>query len=126
MDSTVAELEAVMERWAEAVEADDAAAVAGLFTDDGVLLSSDAPTARGPAAIEAVVRAWIDAGEENDRTTTEAAFVGGDRAALARTYEVDFITDDGTASERGRYLVAFRREDGAWRVEAMAIFGDPA
>ncbi|HSG86471.1 MAG TPA: SgcJ/EcaC family oxidoreductase [Candidatus Limnocylindrales bacterium] len=126
MDLAVTELEAVMERWAQAVEADDAAAVAGLFTDDGVLLSSDAPTARGRAAIEAVVRGWIEAGEENDRTETQAAFVGDDRAVLARTYEVDFVTDDGTTSERGRYLVTFRREDGAWRVEAMAIFSDPA
>lgn len=126
MDLAVTELEAVMERWAQAVEADDAAAVAGLFTDDGVLLSSDAPTARGRAAIEAVVRGWIEAGEENDRTETQAAFVGDDRAVLARTYEVDFVTDDGTTSERGRYLVTFRRADGAWRVEAMAIFSDPA
>lgn len=126
MDLAVTELEAVMERWAQAVEADDAAAVAGLFTDDGVLLSSDAPTARGRAAIEAVVRGWIEAGEENDRTETQAAFVGDDRAVLARTYEVDFVTDDRTTSERGRYLVTFRREDGAWRVEAMAIFSDPA
>ncbi len=126
MDLAVAELEAVMERWAEAVEADDAAAVAGLFTEDGVLLSSDAPTARGREAIETVVRGWIEAGEENDRTATEAAFVGDDRAVLARTYEVDFVADDGTTSERGRYLVTFRRVNGVWQVEAMAIFGDPA
>lgn len=126
MDPKIDAFEAIMERWAEAIEADDAAAVAALFAQDGVLLSNDAPTARGRAAIQGVIQGWIDAGEENDRSSTIAAFVGDDRAVLARAYEVDFLADDGTASERGRYLVTFRREDGAWLVEALAIFADPA
>jgi len=126
MDPAVGTLEAMMERWAAAIEGDDAAAIAALFADDGVLLSSDAPTARGRAAIARVVQGWIDAGEENDRSSTIAAFVSGDRAVLARAYEVDFATETGTTSEQGRYLVTFRRQDGAWLVEAMAIFADPA
>jgi ketosteroid isomerase-like protein len=50
MGTPVTELEAVMDRWAELVEAGDADGVAALFADDGVLLSSDAATAIGPDA----------------------------------------------------------------------------
>lgn len=125
MDPVIQELEAVMDRWADAVEADDAAGVAGLFTEDGILLSGDAPTARGRASIEVVVQGWIAVGETNDRTVTIAAYIDGDRASLARAYEVDFDADGELTSERGRYLATFRRVDGAWRIEAMAIFADP-
>lgn len=115
-----------MDRWADAVERRDAEACASLCADDAVVLSSDAPTAIGRGAIQALVQGWVDAGESNDRSGTLAAFLGSDRATLARTYEVDFVVDGVSTSERGRYLVSFRRAGDDWLIEALAIFADPA
>src|SRR3989337_1609907 len=99
------DLEAVMQRWADAVERDDAAGCSALCTEDAIILSSDAPTARGRDAIEALVQTWIDAGERNDRPTTLAGGV------------------EGGLTETGRYIVVFRREaDDAWRIAALSIF----
>lgn len=120
-----AELEAVMDRWAEAIEADDAAACAALCTADAVFLSSDAPTARGRDEIESLVRMWIDAGERNDRRATLASGHSDDLGWLACAYVVDFDADDGegVVTESGRYVVVFRREaDREWRIEALSIF----
>ncbi|HLA15425.1 MAG TPA: nuclear transport factor 2 family protein [Candidatus Limnocylindrales bacterium] len=118
------ELEAVMERWLEAIERDDAAACAALCTEEAIFLSSDAPTARGRDGIEAIAQAWIDAGERNDRRTTLASGHSGDLGWLARSYAVDFDDDDGgVMTETGRYVIVFRRApEGAWMIEALSIF----
>jgi len=118
------DLEAVMQRWADAVERDDAAGCSALCTEDAIILSSDAPTARGRDAIEALVQTWIDAGERNDRTTTLAGGVEGSIGWLGRSYAVDFDGGvDGVLTETGRYIVVFRREaDDAWRIAALSIF----
>src|SRR3972149_2637528 len=93
------ELETVMERWAEAIERNDAAGWAALGTEDAVILSSDAATARGRDGIEALAGVWIDAGERNDRTVTLAGGHSGDLGWLARAYSVDFGLDGAVETE---------------------------
>jgi ketosteroid isomerase-like protein len=116
------DLEAVMAAWEAAVMARNAAGCLALCTDDVLILSSDAPTARGAEAARRVLQGWLDAGGSAGSSWTIAAYTDGDRPMLARGYAMTFDGDRGPVAERGRYLVAFRAVGGDWRIEALALF----
>lgn len=118
----LADLEAVMARWEHGVEQRRADICAALCADDALFLSSDAPTAIGLGAVTEVIESWVAAGSAGERSWTIASFLDGDRPMLARGYELDLVTGASVETERGRYLVTFRRVGERWMIEALAIF----
>jgi uncharacterized protein (TIGR02246 family) len=112
------EIQAAQHRLAEAVAAKDVSLAASIYADDACLMPQGASSCRGRDEIGAffagafqngIVAARFTTGEvdgdemqatEVGRYTLYAAGPGGDRVSVAE----------------GRYLIAWRKLDGAWRI----------
>ncbi len=112
-----AEAEAVNETslsWLAHARAKDAAAIAGLFTSDGVLFGENQEPVVGPTAIEAYLTRDFEENPDQDPD------FGSDRIVVAASGDlaVEFGTWGSTGSEGdyGKYITVYRKVDGVWKV----------
>ncbi len=118
-------IEALEESWDTLWEAGDMQAlVNNYYTDDAVLAATSEPEYAGRAAILANYRALkADTNLALDYRPGELwVAASGDLAVRTGTY-ANRYTDPATgqaASDAGRYVVVYRKQDGAWRA-AMDI-----
>ncbi len=122
------QLEAVNATFNDALERGDAKAAAAQFTDGGICIAPDLPTARGQAALVKLFQSWIDMGTGKSRDHDHQAESMGDGAYMVCAYESEMRQDDGSVYvERGKALQVFRRdESGAWKIHRMGISTDSA
>lgn len=124
-----AEIEAIGDRFEQALLAKDAATIATFYTEDAIALPPGAPRAEGRAAIEALFASWfaeIPAAEGFTLTTDDVQLSeSGDIA-----YEVGTYTSRGTSpageayDETGKYLVVWNNLDGEWMIVRDMWSGD--
>lgn len=102
----------------KAVTAQDAAAIAKLFTADGTEMPPNAPAAKGRAAIEAYHKAFaqqfMNHGFSLAATDTR---VSGDTGYEAGTYKQTLMAMKGGAmiDDKGKYLVVLKKDgSGNW------------
>ena len=111
---------ALNEGWLAAIAAKDVAAVAELYAEDGAILPPGSPIAEGR---DAVAETWKGLfalpgfGLVFSPTRLEVAS-SGDMAYEIGNYELDFETDQGPLQDHGKYVVVWRKVDGAWKVAA--------
>ena len=119
-------LQAVNDRWAEAMAGGDAAAAAQTFSADGMVVVADTPIARGHAALEALFESWLELGLVAERYMDAAAEPLGDGGLLTCGYEADIRQADGSiVHERGRNVQVFRRDPaGGLKIYLLAIVTD--
>lgn len=101
-------------RWAEHFDAGDMAAIAALWTEDGVLVRPKT-TYSGRREIEAQYRELLELASGKTLRMEQAAeetWVDGDRANGWGTFT---ITVDDETLEHGQYVFRAVREDGRWR-----------
>lgn len=125
-------LRGLAERYAYLVDRRDAAAVARLFTDDGVLVTADVPKQLGPVnerhgrpAIEEAM-----GGLEGLRLTMHMVVghvceIDGDEAAGMTTCEAHHLSGDEPVADwvwAIRYRDRYRREVGGWRFSRRELF----
>lgn len=103
--------EGAAQRWEDAFNAGDAAGVAALYTEDGMLRHSDAEVDRGREEIQAWAQESIDAGltidvtEESLERIAEGVMVGLGSWTLSDA--------DGAKVLAGEYMVVDVSQDGA-------------
>jgi uncharacterized protein (TIGR02246 family) len=112
------DIQAAQDRLAAAVAAGDPDAAAALYTDDAVLVPQGAPVCPGRAAIAGFFAAAIDSGIVDARFITDD--VDGDElhATELGRYQLYAAPPSGERilATEGRYLIAWRKVDGAWRM----------
>lgn len=121
-----AELEAASEAFTAAWNQDDAAVLAGIFTEGATVVADDTATFNGRQDIQ---ENWIAPGlgmvsdlEIQDEVWTAD---GQDYRASGR-YSYTATTPDGDVSVTGRYENVWTRDtDGQWRVSSMRTTNDP-
>ena len=91
----------------------DAAAVAGLYTEDAKLIPPGGEVAAGRPAIEAFWKATIASGVKDVALTTLDVEASGDLAAEVGS--VRLVGADGKVSEQ-RYVVVWKRVAGVWKL----------
>ena len=98
----------------------DAAALAKLYTTDGVEMPPNAPAAKGRAAIEAFHKAfaqqWMMHGMTITPTETK---VTGDTAYDVGTYKQTLMAQKGggMVEDKGKYIVLLKKDaGGAWLI----------
>jgi len=98
----------------------DGAAIAKLFTTDGVEMPPNAPAAKGRAAIEAYHKGfgqqWMMHGMTITSTETK---VSGDTAYDAGTYKQQIMSNKSGAviDDVGKYIVLLKKDaGGAWLI----------
>jgi uncharacterized protein (TIGR02246 family) len=119
-----AEIEGVRKAWMEAAERDDAAAVAQLYSDDGVVIDPvDYVPVQGREAIQKVLAAELPI-VNGLELRSQDSYASGDLA-----YDYGEFTEQVTPPGEkpimisGRYLIVLRlQEDGAWKlVKKIAV-----
>jgi uncharacterized protein (TIGR02246 family) len=106
----------VWDSFAAAVNKQDAAATAALFTDDAVWVLPDA-TLRGRQAIEKRVSDDFKMGFANEFDTVDEAHVGGDMAWVVGHWRLT-ITGPNNAAQpmQGRWGSVHVRDGGGWKI----------
>ena len=123
------EIEAINDRFEQALVAHDAPTIATFYTDDAVALPAGAPRAEGRAAIEAVFAGWFEQAPppESFTLTTDDLVLAesGEVAYEIGTYQVRGTSPAGkTYDEIGKYLVVWEDVNGEWKVAADSWSGD--
>ena len=90
----------------------DAAALAGQYAEDAMVLPPNADSVTGRAAIQAFWQSFIDQGFKHMALAVVEVGTGGDLAYEVGTYEVG--TAPGTVADRGKYLVVWKKAGGKW------------
>ena len=109
----------------KAVTAQDAAAIARLFTADGTEMPPNAPAAKGRAAIEAYHKAlaqqFMNHGFSLAATDTKIA---GDTAYEAGGYKQTLMAmkGGGMIEDQGKYLVVLKKDAGGNWLLAYAMY----
>ncbi len=103
--------------WIAAAERDDAAAVAAMYTEDAIFLTSDGGTLNGRAAIKAELAESFKAGS-GLTVTEESSEVAGDIVYSTGEWKQTITMPDGkTVDAEGRYLVISElQSDGTWKI----------
>jgi uncharacterized protein (TIGR02246 family) len=108
----------VSSRWLELAQAQDAAGVASLFAEDGVVHWEDHPPTSGREAIQAFM-----ARDFAENPSSEGGFAP-DRIDVAASGDlaVEHGAFQGPYNE-GRYLTVYRKVGGEWKVQADMSLG---
>jgi uncharacterized protein (TIGR02246 family) len=115
-----------VDHWLQLVKAKDAAAIAGLYTDDGAVMAPNAPIGKGHDAIQ---QAWASMmGTPGfDLTFTPEQIVvssSGDMALDRGTYKLAVAPSGKAQTDTGKYVVVWRKVGGAWKAAADIFNSD--
>jgi uncharacterized protein (TIGR02246 family) len=113
-DDPRAGIEAANAEFAAATSRGDATAVAAMYTERGQLLPPNEKIVEGRAAIERYWKAAMDAGIKTIELKTTEVEGLGESAVEVGSYTL--YGKDGTAVDRGKYVVLRKRVDGAWKL----------
>jgi uncharacterized protein (TIGR02246 family) len=107
-------IEAANAEFGAAVGRGDARAVAAMYTEGGQLYPPNERIVAGRAAIEGFWKAAMDSGLKGVELKAAEVESLGDSAVEAGTYTLS--GKDGTTLDRGKYLVLWKWEGGAWKL----------
>ena len=122
------EIEAFDEAYEKAVANQDAAAIAGLYSQDAFFLAPNAPLAKGFDAIRGVIQGLIDAGAQSLELETIALDEHSDLIVEVGRYTLG-VQPPGAApmTDVGKYLQVFKRQgDGSLRITYDCFNSDGA
>jgi uncharacterized protein (TIGR02246 family) len=121
-----AEVRALRDQWVAAAERDDAAAVAGMYTDDAIFIGVEG-NVMGRTAIEQTL---AESFKTNSGLTVSDGSVEavGDVVYSTGDWSQKATTPDGKTTDiSGRYLVISRRQaDGTWKIVRHVSMPNPA
>lgn len=125
--ATSADVAAVRDAWLAAAAKDDAAAVAAMYTDDAIFVATEAPAARGRAAIQQALAESFPISAV-DTVDSKEVVVSGDVAYDYGEYQQTVTPPNGTPQTvRGHYVVVLRRQaDGSWKLSKHVSTTPPA
>ena len=106
------------ESWLKSFNSGNAGAVVALYSDDAVVMPPNAPSARGIVAIKEAIAKEIAGMKKGGLTlamgTVDEVNVAADMAWHAGTFVVK--DKSGKAVDNGKFLEAWERKNGKWRI----------
>lgn len=115
-----AQINQLIAKWLVAFEQKDFATIEAIYAPDGLLLTTNSPPIEGAKAAADAWKSWselpnVAIGFGNTRLEVSSS---GDLAMDYGWYTFAFDTDNGRFEDNGKYVVVWKRIDGAWRVAA--------
>jgi len=115
-DLTVAkkEIEEADRNFSDALNRGDSTGLANLYTADAKMMGPNEPAIVGRKNIQTAIAGFINAG------ITKAVFttidVWGTEAMLAEEGELALFGKGGKQTDKGKYIVLWKKEDGKWKL----------
>lgn len=112
------EIQSAQNAMATAFSDGDGARAAALYTEDTCLMADGMPNFHGREAVAGFFSGAIANGIVSARFTTQEVEGGNDDALEIGRYELFAGLPNGERQcvEDGRYFIAWRKVDGAWRI----------
>jgi uncharacterized protein (TIGR02246 family) len=107
-------LTAATEAWMAAFNAGDAAAIAALMAEDGMLFPPNAEPVSGREAIESFWQGFIDTGANAGLRLTQV-IMDGDLAVKIGEY--DLMDPEGEVFDTGKWMEAWTRVGDSWQMQ---------
>jgi uncharacterized protein (TIGR02246 family) len=104
-------------RWVAAVEKKDVAAISEFYAPEARIMPSNAPTAKGRAAIAEFWKGLLTLPGVSFTFQPQVVKVAeaGDMAYEIGTYSLSFDDPEGRVQDRGKYLVVWEKVNGDWK-----------
>lgn len=120
-----------LQRYEEALNRSDTAAIVQLYTDDGVQMAPDAPAATGREALRAAYAATFQAIALQLAFTVDEVQLLGKDTALLRSHSTGTLKVQGQAQPAGpaafkELFVLRKQRDGQWKFSHYAFSAAPA
>jgi len=114
-------IDAVRAKYVAAENAGDAAAIAALYTDDGVYMPSNMPAASGKAEIQARYEQIFAQMTQQGEATPAAVDIAGDWAIERGTYKSTLTPKAGgeAMEDTGKYVVVSKKMADGWKVHYL-------
>jgi uncharacterized protein (TIGR02246 family) len=109
-----ADIEKANQAFADAVAKNDVAAIGNLYTKDAAVLPPGTNAATGRAAIEEMWKGALASGIKSLHLATTETDTQGNTAVEIGTFEA--LGEGGASLDKGKYIVVWKREDGAWKL----------
>jgi ketosteroid isomerase-like protein len=113
-------IDAANARYSNGVIQGDTAAIAGLYTDDAIVMAANVPVARGHDAIAKNIAGLIAAMKVSAfKLETQDVILSGDYAIETGAYEVTGVPAKATKPVHtvGKYLVLWKKQaDGSYKI----------
>ena len=115
-----------VDRWLQLVKAKDAAAIAGLYTEDGAVMPPNAPIGKGRAAIQQTWASMMGTPGFDLTFAPEQILVSasGDMALDRGTYSLTIAPGGTTMKDTGKYVVVWRKIGNEWKAAADIFNSD--
>lgn len=116
-EQAIRELDA---RWNQAIADRDVETIVGLYADDGYLAPTNSPRISGADALRDAWTHMLDLTEGEAVITPVEIDVAraGDMAMETGDYRLAFRDGDQLVEDSGKYVVVWKKVDGAWKVAA--------
>jgi uncharacterized protein (TIGR02246 family) len=113
-------------RWNDLVKAGDAAAIAGLYTEDGALMPPNTPIASERGAIQQTWASLMRTPGFGLTIVPDKIVVAssGDLALDRGTYRLTVGAKGATKADNGKYVVVWRKVAGEWKAAADIFNSD--
>ena len=115
-----------VDRWTQLIKAKDAAAIAGLYAEDGAVMPPNAPIGKGRAAIQQTWASLVAMPGFDLAIVPEQIIVSssGDMALDRGTYSLKVAPNGTEQTDTGKYVVVWRKIDGKWKAAADIFNSD--
>lgn len=114
MATVKAEIQAVENQWADAINKKDLTALMAMYADDAVSMPDGAPTLTGKAAIQARQEKQFADAKGNITISFQTMDVYGDDDIVTEYGTSTEKDDKGNVVETGKYVATFKKMDGKY------------
>ena len=120
-DAAKAGIDELRTKYLAAENAGDAAALAALYTDDGVYLAPNAPATSGKAEIQAVYEQMFGQNTAQVSVTPASVDVAGDWGIDRGSYKTTLTPKAGgnPIEDMGKYIAISRKSETGWNVRYL-------
>jgi uncharacterized protein (TIGR02246 family) len=115
-----------VDRWLRLVKAKDAAGIAELYAEDGVVMPPNAPIGKGRASIQQTWASMMGTPGFSLTFTPEQIVLSssGDMALDRGTYQLTVAPTGKTQNDTGKYVVVWRKIGNEWKAAADIFNSD--
>lgn len=112
-DQGKAALKEMAPKWQAAYNAGDAAGVAALYAEDGILLPPNSPPVKGRKAIEVFWAGAIESGGTTELTVQKMYGMGENVTEVGAWVAT---AADGSHQDHGSYTLVYKQVEGGWQI----------